>query len=176
MRPGERLLQRLASTMIAKPPSRPRRAAPTTPARSRPAGDSPGRARRAALLAAVLSALGAWTIAVPYLGHAIGFGVDVAVRVEIVDHVVPGTLVAVLGALLCALARRYRVIGELPALLAGGVCLLAGSWVLATHVALLAGAASGKATWGAAIWHASSSLPILAVSVWFLRGPVPPRQ
>jgi len=136
---------------------------------SRPGG---ARERAAAPLAAVLSALGCWTIVVPYLGHAIGLGVDVASKVEVVDHVVPGALVAAIGGCLLMLTRRRVVLGGWPTLLGGGVCFLAGFWVLATHVPLLADAARGTAPWGAALWHASTSLPIVVVSLWYvLRSP-----
>lgn len=117
-------------------------------------------------LAAALSALGASTVVVPYLGHSIGLGVDVASRVEVVDHVVPGALVAMVGGWLFVLARRRTGDGGWPVLLGGGVCFLAGFWVLATHVPLLADAASGKARWGAALWHASTALPVVVVSLW----------
>jgi hypothetical protein len=113
----------------------------------------------------VLAALGAWTIVVPYLGRAIGLVVDVASSVEIVDHVLPGTLVAAIGA--CLAVTTYR--DTQPALsrpIGGGVCFLAGFWVLATHVPLIAQAVQGKAPWGSTIWHASTALPIVALSLW----------
>lgn len=51
----------------------------------------PGRAELWRLGA--LAALGAWTIVIPYLGHAFGLGVDVPSKKEIVDHFVPGASV-----------------------------------------------------------------------------------
>jgi hypothetical protein len=129
---------------------------------------SPPGQPSAAYLWLLLALLGAWTIGVPYLGHAIGFGVDVAGRVEIVDHVVPGSLVLITGTWLFVRGRGGRRRGARTTLIGAGVTFLAGFWVLATHVPLLADAARGTETWGAALWHASTSLPILALSLWLI--------
>lgn len=118
-------------------------------------------------LLAALTALGAWTVIVPYLGHAIGLGVNVASKVEVVDHVVPGALIATVGVGLLMLTRRFSADGGWSMLLGGGLCFLAGFWVLATHVPLIADAASGRARWGAALWHMSTALPLVIVSLWY---------
>jgi len=123
--------------------------------------------------AAALAILGAWTVVVPYLGHALGLGVNVPSRVEIVDHVVPGALVAATGLYLTMLARRRSSAGTGSALFGGGVCFLAGFWVLATHVPLLADAGRSKEPWDAALWHASTALPIVVISLWCLLQPSP---
>jgi len=118
---------------------------------------SGGQTRR---LQVVLAALGAWTIVVPYAARPLGLEVDVASTIEVVDHVLPGVLVVLLGAWL---ARRSG--GGPPAigvLVASGVCALAGVWVLATHVPLLADAAAGREPWGAALWH-SATAPVIIV-------------
>ncbi len=123
-------------------------------------------------LAAVLFALGLFTGVVPYLGRAIGLRVDVASTVEVVDHVLPGALVATVGAYLFVLGRRGAAVGHWPTLLGTGACFLAGFWVFATHVPLLADAARGNVRWGAALWHTSTAVPIMIVSLWFvLRNP-----
>ncbi|MGI8411611.1 MAG: hypothetical protein ACR2LV_02805 [Solirubrobacteraceae bacterium] len=128
-------------------------------------------------LAAILCALGALTVAVPYLGHAIGLGVNVDAKLEIVDHVVPGTLVAAIGGSLFLLVRRGQPVAEWVMQVGSGICFLAGIWVLATHVPLLADAAGGSAHWGAALWHASTALPVVVISLWYvLRGPAGPDQ
>lgn len=119
-------------------------------------------------LAVILCALGAVTVIVPYLGHAIGLGVNVASKLEIVDHVVPGALVAATGGCLFLFARREQAVDAWVTLVGGGVGFLAGFWVLATHAPLLADAAGGRARWGAALWHASTALPIVIVSLWYL--------
>ncbi len=115
---------------------------------------------------AALALLGAWTIVVPYLATALGLEVKVSSLVEVVDHVVPGALVAVAGVYLTMLARRRSLAGAQSALLAGGVCFLAGFWVLSTHVPLLADASRSRVSWGAAIWHFSTALPVLVLALW----------
>jgi hypothetical protein len=98
-------------------------------------------------------------------------GVAVAPRVEVVDHVVPGAVVAATAAWMAWLARRAPLAGRAPGLVGGGICFLAGFWVLATHVPLLADAARGSERWGAALWHASAALPLLVLSLWVLLAP-----
>lgn len=117
-------------------------------------------------LTAVLAAIGAWNIVVPYLGKALGLEVDVAARVEVVDHVIPGALVATAGVYLFIHARRHALAGDNFALLAAGVSFLAGFWTLATHVPLIGDAANAGQPWDAAIWHSVASLPIVAISFW----------
>lgn len=114
-----------------------------------------------------LALLGAWTIVVPYIATAIGLEVKVASLVEVVDHVIPGLLVATAGGYLAAIARRGPLADTRAALFAGGVCFLAGFWVLATHVPLLADAARPVgASWAAALWHFSTAVPVVALSLW----------
>ncbi len=115
---------------------------------------------------AALAALGAWTIVVPYLAKLLGLEVEVSGLVEVVDHVVPGALVAGAGLYLVTLARRRGLAGAQSALLAGGACFLAGFWVLATHAPLLAEAARASISWGAALWHSATALPIVALAFW----------
>lgn len=93
--------------------------------------------------------------------------VDVASSVEVVDHVIPGTLVAAIGTYLAIDAYRGRPPG-LNRTMGASVCFLAGFWVLATHVPLVADAVHGKAAWGSTIWHASTALPIVLLSLWTL--------
>ena len=69
--------------------------------------DSSASRQAEARVAAALALLGAWTIVVPYLAVPLGLEVKVESIVEVVDHVVPGLLVAapVLAAGLVALRR-----------------------------------------------------------------------
>lgn len=115
----------------------------------------------------LLAALGAWTIVVPYLGRAFGLVVNVARRIEIVDHVVPGTLILAIGAYLAVCANRDAA-GTWSGAIGGGVCFLAGFWVLATHVPPISQAFQGKAAWGAALWHASTAIPLVVLSLWIV--------
>jgi len=116
--------------------------------------------------AATLAAIGAWTIIVPYLGDALGLGVTVPPRVEVVDHTVPGVLVVATGLYLHRLARRQTLAGQRFALPAAGVCFLAGFWVLVTHIPLLGDAATADQPWGPAIWHSIAALPVVGVGFW----------
>lgn len=118
-------------------------------------------------LTAFLAAIGAWNIVVPYLGKALGLEVKVASRVEVVDHVLPGAIVAAAGLYLFSRARRHGLAGDSFALIASGVGFLAGFWVFATHVPLIADAArSDRQPWDAAIWHSIAALPIVAIALW----------
>ncbi len=114
-----------------------------------------------------LAALGAWTILLPYLGRAVGLEVKVASSVEIVDHVVPGTLIAgISGYLALGVASDAAI--SIRRLIGGGICFLAGFWVLATHVSLISDAGQGREQWGPALWHASTALPIVGLSLWIV--------
>ncbi len=42
--------------------------------------------------AAALTGLSAWATGVPWLARAVGLELDVATRLEVVDHVVPGVV------------------------------------------------------------------------------------
>ncbi len=117
--------------------------------------------------AGALGVLGVWTVLVPYVGRAVGLRLDVASKLEVVDHIVPGVLVVAIAGLLTAGARRGRP-GGATTLLGGGVCFLAGFWVLATHVPLLVDAAHADEGWPTALWHASTGLPIVVISLWIV--------
>jgi len=123
--------------------------------------------------AAVLAAIGAWTAIVPYLGRALGLVVKVPARVEIVDHVIPGLLVFATALYLRRLAGRGALAEGPAAILASGVAFLAGFWVLATHVPLLADAARADVSWPAAIWHSIAALPVVVLACWFVLRSIP---
>ena len=121
----------------------------------------------------VLAAIGAWTIVVPYLGQALGLEVPVAARVEVVDHAVPGAFVVAAGIFLAARARRHALASDRLAVLASGVGFLAGFWVLATHVPLIADAVRSDQPWDAAIWHSISAVPIVVLAAWCVLRSIP---
>ena len=108
---------------------------------------------------------------VPYLATAVGLEVDVPARVEVVDHVVPGALVVAVSGVLVGLRDRLDPEG-LPALSLIGVACLAGFWTTSTHVPLLAEAADGVTSWGAALLHFSSGPPVVAVALWMILAPI----
>lgn len=111
--------------------------------------------------------VGVWAIIPPYVPV---FGkLDVASRVEFVDHVVPGIVVLVVSAVAC-LVLRSAVPSITLLYVGGGVVLLAGFWMLSTHVGLVSQTSQGLVPAGALAWH---GVPALAVAllggVWMSR-------
>jgi hypothetical protein len=78
---------------------------------------------------------------------------------EVVDHIIPGILVAA-ACLACLVLRRRPEGPGLVPFFAGTVVLLAGFWMVATHVPLLAQATRGDAPWPATIYHSSSAFAV----------------
>lgn len=108
--------------------------------------------RRLPILVALL---GGWAIATPYADSVIGLEVDVRPAVEVVDHVIPGIAVVLAGVALAASPR---------ALLSSGLVVgLAGVWMTATHVPLLADAGDPGTSVGAAAWMTAPGLAVLLV-------------
>ncbi len=120
-----------------------------------------------------LAAIGAWTAVVPYVARLLGLTVDVPARVEVVDHVIPGLVVAASALYLLVSARRGVLRDQRFALPAAGLCFLAGFWVLATHAPLIGDAARSAVSWEAAIWHSISALPMLIVAAWCVVRSIP---
>ncbi len=89
---------------------------------------------------------------------------DTARSAEIADHVVPGLLVVVAAGAVLVAHRRGRV-GAMPFLMAGVAILLAGIWMVSTHVPLLNQARRGDAPWGASLYHSASAVIVLCVGV-----------
>ena len=83
---------------------------------------------------------------------------------EIADHIIPALVVAV--ACLAALALKHK--GEGPGLtkfFAGMVVLLAGFWMVATHVPLVVQAFGGDAPWPGSIYHSSAALAVFGLGL-----------
>ena len=85
---------------------------------------------------------------------------------EVVDHIIPGVLVF-LASVAALVAVRGRDAAEaegrgpgLTGFVAGLVILLAGFWMVATHVPLLAQASRGDAPWAATIYHSSAAFAV----------------
>jgi hypothetical protein len=123
----------------------------------------------AVLWRALLVALGAWSIAPPYLGPELGLELDVSSSVEFVDHVVPGVVVIVFGSLALLLARAGAA-DSLAAMAATGVCLLAGLWSTVSHIPLWADAGGDETPWGAVLLHATAGPAIALLALWLLLG------
>lgn len=114
----------------------------------------------------LLAALGAWSIAVPYVAPALGLNLEVRPGVEVIDHVVPGLAVVVAGAALVLILRNRRESLLVAALI--GVVFLAGFWMLSTHVPLLVQAGRDLAPWAASIFHTAPGAAIAIVALWLL--------
>ncbi len=104
---------------------------------------------------------GLWAF-VPYFS---GPELNVAPRVEVADHLIPG--IVVLTACSATLVLRLR---DTMLLIAGMAVALAGFWMTATHLPLVLQAKNGEAAWGAALYHSLPGLAVLAVGVvWIMR-------
>ncbi|MGI8759485.1 MAG: hypothetical protein ACR2K0_09290 [Acidimicrobiales bacterium] len=105
---------------------------------------------------------GIWALLPRYSGPALELGPR-GDELEFVDHVVPGVVVILVSALAVVLARRYDVAAVLfPA---GLGIVLAGFWMMATHVPLVLQATRDQAPWGATIYHSSPGLAVLVLGV-----------
>ena len=89
---------------------------------------------------------------------------DTARSAEIADHVVPGVLVLVAAGSVF-LGHRRRGVTPMSFLVAGLAILLAGIWMVSTHVPLLNQARQGDAPWGASLYHSAAAVIVLAVGV-----------
>ncbi len=133
-------------------------------------GHSAGQLARPAKLALMIGLLGAWSVAVPYVGNALGLDVNVPADLEVIDHVIPGLIVALAAGVAYRSLRRGTAAASLAYLIAVGVSLLAGLWITATHIPLLLQAARGTVGWPQALWHSLPGfpLPVLAIALYAL--------
>lgn len=97
--------------------------------------------------------MAAWALLPPYTGPEL----NTEMRVEVADHVIPALVVAVVSVAVILLRRRQEALSALP-LVAGFVVLLAGLWMVSTHVPLVAQATRGEVPWSATVYHAAPSV------------------
>lgn len=108
-------------------------------------------------LSAGLFVAGLWGMLAPYAGKAMGLVVAVRPIVEVVDHVVPG-LVVLPVALYAMFRGRAPFVGSLAA-------ALAGFWMTATHVGLIAQGLEGiLVTLPTALWHSVPGIIVLTLA------------
>jgi len=81
--------------------------------------------------------------------------------VELADHLIPGLVVLAVSATVLLVTRSTPLPG-IAMLAAGLVITLAGLWMVATHLPLVAQAARHEAPWGATIYHSASGALVLA--------------
>lgn len=108
--------------------------------------------------------VGVWALLPPYTGPAL----NTEARVEIADHVVPGLVVIVASGATLLVQGWARRSGIMFA--TGLLVTLAGFWMTATHVPLLAQATRDEAPMGAAVYHTLPGLAVTALGlVWAAR-------
>jgi len=101
-----------------------------------------------------------WASLPKYSGPAL----NTAASVEVTSHIVPAVVV-LLAAIVGILAgRRPQGPGALR-LIAGMIVLLAGMWMLATHLPLVAQATRGEAPWAGTIYHTAASLAVFGLGL-----------
>jgi hypothetical protein len=146
---------------------RPRKAAPAPAGRAKKAAPAPPPPAPGPDLAKLL----------PYVGLAVAFWatlpqwsgpkLSVSNSKEVADHVIPG--IAVLLASLVGIYASRRPQGPGALRFMGGLAvLLAGLWMMATHIPLVAQTARGgddAGTWAATIYHFSSALAVFGLGL-----------
>lgn len=112
--------------------------------------------------------IGAWAMVPPYV---VLFG-SLQVRssiVEFVDHVLPGAVVIAVSALALIQLRTGQP-SETLLLLGGAVIMLAGLWMLSTHVGLISQTRQGIVPAGAVGWHGVPGVAVTLLGVsWTAR-------
>lgn len=115
------------------------------------------------MLAGAGVVVGAWALLPPYSGPAL----NTAARVEFADHVVPGVLVLAISIVSLLMARRDNADQLLFG--AGLGVVLAGFWMVATHLPLVFQATRQQAPWGATLYHSAPGVAVLVLgAVWAL--------
>lgn len=104
-----------------------------------------------------LAVFGVFDAVAPYASNALGLPLATLPINEVVDHVVPGAVV-ILVAWVSLLRGRRSLVGSL-------VCLVAGTWMTATHVPLLVQAGQGLVPWETALIHSVPGILVLMVAL-----------
>lgn len=107
--------------------------------------------------------LAVWLAATPFVGPTLGFDLNVTLQLEIIDHLVPGVVVA--AAATAALALRSRPYANWAFLIAAGAATLAALFSTSTHVPLLGQAAQGVVPWGTAWFHTLPGMVVMVVAL-----------
>ena len=115
---------------------------------ARPAG--PDLAR---LMPLVGLAIAVWASLPQYSGPKL----NVEASKEVADHIIPAIVVLIASLVGIMAGRRPQGPGGMR-FIAGMAVLLAGLWMMATHLPLVAEAMRDEAPWPATIYHTSSAL------------------
>jgi hypothetical protein len=104
-------------------------------------------------------AVGVWALLPKYVTPPL----NTSDRAEFADHVIPG--IVILGASAAALLWQNRQRLSLVPLMAGMAVVLAGFWMVATHLPLLFQAFRGDAPWAGTIHHTASALAVFGLGL-----------
>jgi hypothetical protein len=103
--------------------------------------------------------IGVWAVLPRYVTPAI----NTSDRAEFADHVVPGLVLITVSIITLMMLQRSSASSFM--FIAGLVVVLAGLWMFATHVPLVAQAMRGEAPWAATVYHSSNALTVLLFGV-----------
>ncbi len=103
--------------------------------------------------------VGLWALLPKYVTPPL----NTADTAEFADHVVPGILI--LAVSLACLLRRDREGPSLLPLVAGMAVVLAGFWMVATHIPLVVQAFRGDAPWAGTIYHTTSAVAVFGLGL-----------
>ena len=85
-------------------------------------------------------------------------------RAEFADHVVPSIVLITVSIVTLVVLQRSTGPSSVM-FLAGLVLVLAGLWMVATHVPLVAQATRDEAPWPATLYHSASALTVLLFGI-----------
>lgn len=110
-------------------------------------------------------AVGVWAMLPPYVGPRLATDA----KVEVVDHVVPGVVVLAIAVTAMVIGRQTPR-GAISLLVAGFTATLAGIWMIATHLPLVAQAMRHEVAWVPVAHHTLPGLAVAALGlVWTAR-------
>jgi hypothetical protein len=89
---------------------------------------------------------------------------NVAAATEVADHIIPAIIVVLASIVGILAGRRAQGPGALR-LIGGMFVLLAGLWMMATHLPLVAEATRDEAPWPATIYHTSAALAVFGLGL-----------
>ncbi|MDQ6727397.1 MAG: hypothetical protein M3066_14700 [Actinomycetota bacterium] len=127
---------------------------------AKPVGPRPAGPDLARLMPLVGVAVAVWASLPKYSGPKL----NVTSSKEVADHVIPAVVVLVASVVGILAGRRPSGPGPLR-FLGGMAVLLAGLWMMATHLPLVAQALRGDAPWAATIYHTSAALAVFGLGL-----------
>ncbi len=133
---------------------------PVTVSRSKGEGHGPDLPR---ILAVAGLPVALWATLPQWSGPKL----NVPASTEVVDHIIPAVFVVLASVVAIMAGRRPRGPGAMR-LMAGMVVLLAGLWMVSTHLPLLAQATRDEAPWSGTIYHTAAALAVFGLGLLWL--------